>query len=207
MDWYLLAAFLAASAFVVVTPGPVMAIIAHNTLRHGTAVGLLTALGIGLGEVCLFGAMFLSLTMFDGLVRQLFRWLALAGALYLAWLAARALRCHCRPSHRDRPSRMRRPVVDGLTVALGNPAALLFYMAFFMPFVDPDRPVARQMAVLGAMYLCTALSFDFACVLTLARLRPAANWMRLGGIAELVTAAVYLLIAAIAVAGFLGASV
>lgn len=206
MDWSLLAAFLTATAFVVITPGPVMAIIAHNTLRHGTAVGLLTAFGIGLGELCLFGAMFLSLTMFDELVRQLFRWLALAGALYLAWLAARALRCHGRPAHPDRPSRMRRPMVDGLTVALGNPAALVFYMAFFMPFVDPGQPVAQQMAVLGATYLCTALSFDFACVLTLARLRPAASWMRLGGFAELASAAVYLLIAAIAVAGFIGAS-
>jgi threonine/homoserine/homoserine lactone efflux protein len=34
MDWLVLGPFLMATLLVVVAPGPVMAIVAHNTLRH-----------------------------------------------------------------------------------------------------------------------------------------------------------------------------
>lgn len=56
MDWYLLGAFLIETLLVVMAPGPVMAIVAHNTLRHGTAAGLFTVIGVELGELCLLTA-------------------------------------------------------------------------------------------------------------------------------------------------------
>jgi threonine/homoserine/homoserine lactone efflux protein len=205
VNWAVLAPFLVATLLIVVTPGPVMTIIAHNTLRHGTAAGLLTAIGVGLGELCLLVAASAGVTISAELSPALFRWLALAGALYLIWLAASALRSCYAAGPRSIAARTRTPIVEGLAVALGNPVALVFYAAFFPQFIDPDRPAARQAIVLGALYLCTALAFDLAWVLMLARIRVPAAWRRFGGVLELGSAAVYLTIAIIGVVGFANA--
>lgn len=83
MDRYAFAQFLVAALLILMTPGPVMAIVAHNTLRYGTRGGLSTVIGVGLGDACLLAAMFAGLTLSGELLPLLFRWLSLAGALYL----------------------------------------------------------------------------------------------------------------------------
>src|SRR5215468_2716498 len=91
MDGYVLGPFLVATILVVAAPGPVMAIVAHNTLRHGTAAGLLTVIGVEFGELLLLAAALAGVTICAE-SPALFRWLGLAGILYLAWSSARALR-------------------------------------------------------------------------------------------------------------------
>ena len=205
MDWYLLGAFLIATLLVVMAPGPVMAIVAHNTLRHGTAAGLLTVVGVELGELCLLTATVMGVTVSTELFPLLFRWLGLAGTLYLLWLAASALRSHCTPVGDTIATGTRMPVVEGLTVAAANPAALVFYTAFFPQFLHPDRPVAQQTIALGAIYLFTALTFDLALVLTLGRIQVPAAWRRFGSVMKFGSTAVYLTIAIIGVVGFVEA--
>jgi hypothetical protein len=53
MDWYVIAPFLIATFLLLITPGPVMVIVGYNTLRYGVTAGLLTVLGVELGEICL----------------------------------------------------------------------------------------------------------------------------------------------------------
>jgi homoserine/homoserine lactone efflux protein len=135
----------------------------------------------------------------------LFRWLGLAGTLYLAWLAASALRSHCTPVRNTIATCTRMPVIEGLTVAFANPAALVFYTAFFPQFLHPDRPVAQQTVALGTIYLFTALTFDLILVLTLGRIQVPAAWGRFGSTMKLGSAAVYLTMAIIGVVGFVEA--
>jgi threonine/homoserine/homoserine lactone efflux protein len=182
-----------------------MAIVAHNTLRHGTAAGLLTVVGVELGELCLLTATFMGVTVSAELFPVLFRWLGLAGTLYLAWLAASALRSHCTPVRNTIATCTRMPVIEGLTVAFANPAALVFYTAFFPQFLHPDRPVAQQTVALGTIYLFTALTFDLILVLTLGRIQVPAAWGRFGSTMKLGSAAVYLTMAIIGVVGFVEA--
>jgi threonine/homoserine/homoserine lactone efflux protein len=204
MDWYLPGPFVIATLLVVVAPGPVMAIIAHNTLRHGMTAGLLTVLGVELGEFCLLAAAVLGVAISAELCPVLFRWLGLAGTVYLAWLAASALRSRGSPAGGATPSRAGMPVVEGLTVAFANPAALVFYAAFFSQFLRPDRPIAQQTVALGTIYLVIALAFDLALVVTLARIRPSAASARFGPLLNVGSAVLYLTIAAIGVLGFAG---
>jgi len=206
VDWYVLARFLLATLFVLMTPGPVMAIVAHNTLRHGTTSDFLTAIGVELGRLCLLGAMFVGLTMSIGFSPGLFRWLSLLGAFYLVWLAVDALRFRDLPLRSPISLPSRRPIVNGLTVAFGNPVALLFYAVFFPQFIDSDHSIVEQMSALGAGYLCTALAFDFACVMTVACVRLSVDWTRFGSLSELGSAAVYFSIAVFTVARLLGTS-
>lgn len=197
MDWSDLVQFCAAIIVILMTPGPVMVIIGHNTLRHGTMAGLSTAIGVELGEMCLLGALFAGLSLSGELLPTLFRWISFAGALYLLWLAARVLCFRNRTSRRSDLSQGSMPVIDGLTIAFANPAALLFYAAFFPQFIDPEHSIPKQMLLLGATYICTALAFDSACVFMVSRLRVPIDRARLVGYASLGSAVVYISIAGI----------
>ena len=206
MDWLVLGPFLMATLLVVVAPGPVMAIVAHNTLRHGTSAGLLTVIGVELGELCLLTAALAGVTVSAACFPVLFRWLGLAGVVYLAWSAMSVLWSQTSAGTRNTiASRARMPVVEGLTVALANPATLVFYTAFFRQFLRPDRSVAQQTLALGAIYLLAALACDLALVLTLARIRGPAACSRLGGVIRWGSAGMYATIAIIGIAGFVRA--
>jgi threonine/homoserine/homoserine lactone efflux protein len=170
VDWYSLAQFLGATLLLVATPGPIMAIIAHNTLRHGAAAGFLTVVGVEIGDVCLLGAALASLVLSGDLLETMFRWLALAGALYLIWLAAGLMARH-RASRMAVLPRSHGPILDGLTIVFANPSRLLFYTAFFPQFIDSDRPIPEQVIALSALYAGTVLTIEYFCVVAVARLR------------------------------------
>lgn len=197
MDWNSLAQFSAATLLVLLTPGPIMAIIAHNTLRHGVLSGFSTVIGVEFGEVCLLGAMLAGLSLSGDLTPLLFRWLSFTGALYLIWLAADAMLVRHRSSPRPNPPRARSPLLGGLMIAFASPAALLFYAAFFPQFMDPDRSISMQIALLGVTYVGLRTVSASACILTVARLRLSVDDVQLGRIANLGTAAIYLSIAVI----------
>lgn len=182
----------AATLLILITPSPVMAIIAHNTLPHGTMAGLSAAIGVELGEVCLLAAMFAGLSVSGELLPVLFRWLSLAGAPYLIWLAAGALRLRSRPSRCPSLFCIRPPILDGLTIAFANPAALLFYAAFFPQFIDPEHSISKQMVLLSAIYVCMRSVSASACVFTVARLRLPVGCAQVGRFANLGSAAIYL---------------
>ena len=46
-----------------------------------------------------------------------------------------------------------------------NPKTALFFLAFLPPFVDPSRPVAPQIALLGAVWIAVGLVSDGAYAL------------------------------------------
>jgi threonine/homoserine/homoserine lactone efflux protein len=206
MDWYVIASFLISTLLLLITPGPVMAIVGHNTLRYGLTAGLLTVLGVELGEVCLLGATFAGLLISSEFLPQLFRWLSLAGALYLVWLALAALRSRHAALRARSGAGSPRPLVAGITVAFGNPTAIIFYAAFFPQFLDPARAISGQVLELGAIYLATSLIFDLASVLAFANLWRPAGLRRFAGHADLASAAVYVTIAIATAISFVNAS-
>jgi threonine/homoserine/homoserine lactone efflux protein len=201
MDWALLAPFIAATILLLLTPGPVMAIVVHNTLRRGAAAGLFTALGVEFGEVIVISAVFLGLAVSQEFLPLLFRWLSIAGVFYLIWLAARALFRPDPAAHSAAKPRSSTPIVDGLTIAFSNPTTFIFYTAFFPQFIDPHHPVFGQLVVLGAIYLGASLVVDLILIISAARVR-AINLHHQSGFARFAergSAAIYIFVAAITV--------
>ena len=52
-----------------------------------------------------------------------------------------------------------------------NPKTLAFYAAFLPQFLDPAAPLGRQMAILGATFVATALIIDSGWALLAGRAR------------------------------------
>lgn len=207
MDWQTISAFLLATTILLVTPGPVMAIIVGNTLNGGQIVGLRTVLGIGLGEVMLVGLLGLSFLLSSRFFGDFFPWFSLASAAYLACLAADTVLRATEPAQSEIRRLSSRPFIDGLAITVSNPTALLFYSAFFMPFVQASQSLVTQLGLLAVLYVVLSLVFDLACVIFLARLaQRRLHSVRFTRLARWCSAAVYLGTSGLALASFLQAT-
>jgi threonine/homoserine/homoserine lactone efflux protein len=108
-----------------------------------------------------FAAAALGLGALVAALPQVFRVVAIGGALYVAWLGVSSVRgaFASRPEAAVTEDRthLRRPAfVDGFLVQLANPKIVLFFSAVLPPFMDAERPAAPQLAV----FACVVVGMD-----------------------------------------------
>ncbi|KQU86857.1 lysine transporter LysE [Variovorax sp. Root318D1] len=158
-----LALFLLAVLALFLSPGPNMAFVLSHGVAHGPRGGFAAALGISSADLVhtLFAAT--GITALVATWPPSFDLLRYAGALYLLWLAAQALRSNAGlpAGARVQPSAFARIVHMAFLNNLVNPKALLFFMVFLPQFVDPARgSVPLQLVQLGVMLSVAALAFN-----------------------------------------------
>ena len=176
---YLLAAFLGVSAIIIVTPGPDTALVIRNTLLGGRAAGASAAVGVAIGQILW------ALTTSFGIVglltafHPLFMAVKLAGAAYLVFLGAQALRAAARPSsaedmarpaasdNRLTPSRSLR---QGLISNLGNPKMAIFFASLLPQFVPPGDASFSALLLRGGIFALMTLTWLTAYSVVVARL-------------------------------------
>lgn len=160
-----LSTYLAGLAVIVLLPGPNSLYVVSVAARRGRRVGYRAAAGVLCGDTVL---MTLSAAGVASLLKAspiAFDIVKFAGAGYLTWLAVGMLR-GARRMWRERAERraageeaaaaepaepVERPYRRALIVSLFNPKAILFFIAFFVQFVDPDYAhPALSFLVLGA---------------------------------------------------------
>lgn len=148
-----LATFILGTVFIVLLPGPNSLYVMTLASRHGVAAGYRGAAGIFAGDTVL---MLLSTAGAASLLRGTplaFMVVKYAGAAYLAWLGLGLVRAAWRdwsgsaslPAGPEPDSGMKaagagRPFRTALLISLVNPKAILFFVSFFIQFVDPAYP-------------------------------------------------------------------
>jgi len=153
--------------FVVITPGPNMAIVIRNSIIHSRSAGVYTAGGLAFGNLihityCLVGIGFLiskSILLFN-----VVKWL---GAAYLIYLGIKSLRAQPHPpinqsdvtTSFSRVSALR----TGFLTDLLNPKATLFFLALFTQIIRPGTPLLAQI-----VYGITIVALEFICFSILA---------------------------------------
>ena len=174
MDWNLYFAFVAATALLMLIPGPNVALIVANSVARGTRVGLLTVLGTSCAMVPQLVLTLLGMSTVLGVLANWFDWLRWIGVAYLVYLGVRQWRAQpvdiTAISAEQQPARL--VFVRGFLVSLTNPKTLLFYSAFFPQFVDPERDPSAQFLVLSATFLALALLLDGTWAVLAGRARP-----------------------------------
>jgi leucine efflux protein len=172
--------YLAGLVLIVLLPGPNSLYVLSVAARRGVRTGYKAAAGVWCGDTVL---MTLSAAGVASLLQAnavLFGIVKYAGAGYLTWLAVGMLRAALSMwrTRRERiaaagaglaeaPSPQERPYRRALVISLLNPKAILFFIAFFVQFVDRSYAYpALSFVVLGAfaqiasvLYL-TALIFS-----------------------------------------------
>lgn len=149
-----LAAFAAITGLVSLTPGPQMVFVMTQAAWRGPRAGAAALAGLQLGNATWFLMAGLGLGTLALAAPGAFTLLTAAGALYLAWLGVRALIHAGTASSGEAPQRRTRHALrDSLAVSLSNPKSLVYVLALLPPFVDPQQPVAPQLALLAAIAL------------------------------------------------------
>ena len=160
MSIALFATFFAASAALMLIPGPNVALIVANSLRFGVRGGLLTVVGTSAAMVVQLAIAGLGVTALLGTLGQAFDVLRWLGVAYLVVLGVRAWSTPAEDLSRAQAVSPGRTFGRGFLVSMTNPKTLAFYAAFLPQFLDPAAPLGRQMAILGTTFVATALTID-----------------------------------------------
>ncbi|RWM19468.1 MAG: LysE family translocator [Mesorhizobium sp.] len=134
-----LTAFLACCAaitFAAATPGPAMFTVIANGVSHGFVRAFLAGLGIAAGDAVLVTLALLGLVALVQTFEWVFLILKYAGAAYLMFLGIRMWRSASARSDglQATQARLSRSFFLGISIALGNPKAILFH-ASIMPLM------------------------------------------------------------------------
>ena len=166
-------AFAAASAVLLVIPGPTILLVVSYALGQGWRTALPMAVGVALGD---FTAMTLSMLGIGALLMAsatLFTVLKWLGAAYLIWLGIKLFRAGgtlgAEP-RRDAASAAKMLAHAWLVTAL-NPKSITFFVAFLPQFLDRHADFWTQMAIFEATFLVLAFCNAFGYALVAARAR------------------------------------
>lgn len=167
------AAFAAASAVLLVIPGPTVLLVVSYALGQGWRSAMPMAIGVALGD---FAAMTASLAGVGALLlasAQLFTVLKWVGAAYLIYLGVKLFRAGGRldATPRTDPASAGRMMGHAFLVTALNPKGLTFFIAFLPQFLDHGAPLLPQMAIFCATFLVLAFANAFGYALAAARAR------------------------------------
>lgn len=167
------AAFTAASAVLLVIPGPTVLLVVSYGLGQGWRTALPMAVGVALGD---FTAMTVSLLGLGALLAAsaslftLLKWLGAAYLVYLGiklWRAGGALQAAPRTDAASAP----RMLAHAWLVTALNPKSITFFVAFLPAFIDPHAEFLAQMLVFETTFLVLAFANALAYALIAARVR------------------------------------
>jgi threonine/homoserine/homoserine lactone efflux protein len=151
-------AFVAASTALVIIPGPTVLLVVSYALGQGWRAALPMAVGVALGD---FTAMTLSLLGIGALLlasAAVFTAVKWAGAAYLVYLGFKLFRAggslDAEPRADAAPGL--RMLAHAWLVTSLNPKGILFFVAFFPQFIDPEADVLPQVLLLQATFLAIA---------------------------------------------------
>lgn len=141
-------AFVVAIIVFLAIPGPGNLALITSTGKGGMGGGLAATLGVIAGDQVLMWMAVAGVAALLAAYPAAFAFVQWAGAAYLAWLGWKML--NAKPG--DAPVldiRPRQYFQQALTITLLNPKAIVFYMAFFPLFVDPQKH--QGLVTFGAM--------------------------------------------------------
>jgi len=146
---------------VTIVPGADMALVTRQVVTRGRGAAQATLFGNLSGLVVHATALVVGLSAFLVASATAYTVVKLAGAAYLVFLGVQSLRQARRslaatPTDTTAPELVARrgnPYRQGVISTVLNPKPALFFVSFVPQFVDPDGPVALQVALLAGIHI------------------------------------------------------
>ena len=179
--------FLLGTIFIVILPGPNSMYVLSVAAQRGVKRAYQGAGGIFLGDLIL---MVLSACGVASLLKAspaLFYVVKYIGAAYLAWIGVQML-LGCWRKLRAKESmetagaapvmqKESNPFRKALIISLMNPKAILFFISFFIQFVDP-KFAAPALSFVGLGLICQVISFTYLTAIIFLGARLAETFRR-----------------------------
>ncbi|MDP9892886.1 threonine/homoserine/homoserine lactone efflux protein [Variovorax boronicumulans] len=152
-------AFVAASAVLLIIPGPTILTVISYSMSHGRRANVPLVAAVALGDST---ALVVSLLGLGALLATSAFWFTVVkwiGGLYLLYLGIRLMRAGIMSTEMAAPaapaSRWKLFSNTYLVTAL-NPKGIVFFVAFLPQFISPAADVTRQMWVLAVTFVTMA---------------------------------------------------
>ncbi len=155
-DLPVLAAFMAASVILGLTPGPDMTFFLSKTITQSRLAGFAALIGAMSGLIVHSVLVAAGLSVLLAASVTAFTILKIAGAAFLAWLAVDAIRngSSLSLSPSGRRQSLTAIYLKGLLINLLNPKIVIFFVTFLPQFVSAGDPfVARKLFFLGLAFI------------------------------------------------------
>ena len=178
MNWNTWWLFVITGLVLDLTPGPAVLYVLSSGLREGGLRSVAASLGILSANAFYFALSAVGLGALVVAHYQAFFWVKWLGAAYLFYLGFRSF-----IGKRDvlairgdgTKVALKTLWWGGLFLQLSNPKAIVFFAAIVPQFIDPARPIALQMGILGV----TSTLCEFVVLFTYGLLAgTAARWAR-----------------------------
>ncbi|AKX45659.1 hypothetical protein AKN87_11560 [Thiopseudomonas alkaliphila] len=144
-------AYVIGTVLIVLLPGPNSLFVLSTAVQRGVAAGYRAAAGVFIGDSLLMLFSALGMASLLKTHPMLFDVFKMIGAAYLGYLGLRMLvgawRTYCSKALNSKPAvaatepsashKLSHPLRKALVLSLSNPKAILFFMSFFIQFVDP----------------------------------------------------------------------
>lgn len=179
--------FLLGTIFIVILPGPNSMYVLSVAAQRGVRPAYQGAGGIFLGDLIL---MVLSACGVASLLKAspaLFYAVKYIGAAYLAWIGVQMLLACWRKLRANEAAdpaaavpvavKESKPFQKALIISLMNPKAILFFISFFIQFVDP-KFAAPALSFVGLGLICQVISFTYLTAIIFLGARLAETFRR-----------------------------
>ncbi len=194
-----LATYLVGTIFIILLPGPNSLYVLSVAAKRGVRAGYQGAAAVVVGDSILMFAAAAGIGSLLVAYPDVFTLIRLAGAAYLAWVGVQLIRTAfanwrqrasiVAASNEDQPQDSSHPFRRALLISVINPKAILFFVSFFIQFVDPAYPhPLLTFAVLGA--ILQVISIVYLSVLILVGSRVAVAFRRRHRVAAAMTGSV-----------------
>lgn len=144
--------YLFSVVLLLVTPGPVVALVTHTALQRGYRPAFITVAGTNLASLLLVAVAVMLLSGAVSVHPLCLPLVGMAGSLYIGWLAVGMLR---QTGATEAATPRHGGFGVGFFTAIANPKDILFFAAFFPQFIriTPDFSLSVTLLTLGWVVL------------------------------------------------------
>ncbi len=152
-------AYVAASAIVLIVPGPTILTVISYSIAHGRRAIPAVVPGVALGDSTALAVSLLGLGALLAASASLFTAVKLVGGLYLVYLGVKMLHAGIAATGLAVPAApdpRRKMFLNTYVVTALNPKSIMFFVAFLPQFVDRSANVTQQLWLLAVTFVVMA---------------------------------------------------
>jgi threonine/homoserine/homoserine lactone efflux protein len=169
-----IAALIVATLVLILIPGPNVALIVANSLRHGLKSGLITALGTTAGIALQLFLVVAGMATVIEFAASALLWIKWLGVAYLVYLGIRTWNEPADDLAQINAQSQAGAFWRGLGFAVINPKTLLFNAAFLPQFIAGANGAASELFLLATVFLSVIVVGDAMWAVYAASAR---NWL------------------------------
>lgn len=169
--------YIAASAAIIVSPGPAQALVLAVTISDGRKAGIITVIGLNSSMIMYILAAAAGVSAILTTSAEAFTFIKYLGALYLVYIGTQALLSKKRSIKQpdiniQKDTKHVKHFSKGFLTGALNPKVALFFLAFVPQFVDPGRgDVIMQFILLGIMLAGMDIIYESILAVLIGKLR------------------------------------